>query len=723
MARTQRRIWPFGQRQPKHRYSAQQVAIPDIEATVKQLHAKLDDWQGRVMKYADIVPEVQKGGKFVFNVMDRVTFEIEKFDRATNQWTADDTPEAQGVERRLNLAFRAGRAGQLGHLVEEAYLLVDRTADSGFVFETLGPTEIRSRGNRVEKRVMVDGEKTAWKPITGDTTIIRIYTPDPDDRNKANGPHKPMLGLLETMALELLRDQADATSVLTGNGILLIPTEILPDESDTLDASSTPGSRTGFEDRLEEAMVAPVTDRKRGEAIVPLVLYGSGEDLDKVRHIIPGRKESSGEVGERMDRYVRRYASNIDLPAEVILGTGDTNHWSGWKVDENTWAYHLEPRAQQIADAIYAGLIRHVLANLGRNPDEHRLVPNASAAIAKTDMTGTARDAYRVGAITGEAYMRHAGFDQDDLRPDADELLDAQILGGQTALTAAVGDALRQAPPDRSAAGKSPAVILRQAARFANAQQRRMEALYQRILKAVAEDAARAGREAAKGRDTLAAETGQRVAATAVDDLPFLGYQPGVYFAKYADELEAATNEALTAYLRRIATLSGTDYRAIRSVWEAEFAQRAATVRATAAEFAESIASSSFQSGKPARILNSQVRTLTSQASGGANQLDGAAKNLERPTHAGEDSAVRDTLIDTVGEYATQYTWVVGHPIRPFQPHQDLEGTTWYSWQEFDTLDVDDRNAWLPGTVYYPGDHDGCQCSYEVDFVPKGEAA
>lgn len=703
-----------GKKRLPHRWGAQQVALPSIEDTVKPLHVKPDAWQEKVFKYADIVPEVQKGGKFVFNVMDRITFELERYDRLTNEWQKDDSPDVNAIERKINLAFKAGRAAQLGHLVEECFILVKRVEDNEFDFETLAPGEIRKKGKTgLEKKVMVDGDSSdVWVEVGDDVTCIRVYTPDAKDRHKANGPHKPLLNLLETMALELLSDQRNAISLLAGNGVFLVPTEIIPDEADTNDNSDTPGSRAKFENDLQEAMLLPITDGDRGEAVVPITLYGPSEHLKEVRHIVPKRGESAVETGERMERYRERYAANVDLPKEVILGGADSNHWNVWMVDANTWSYHLEPRGQQIANALYAGLVRSVMRNLGRDPDEMRLVPNAAAVIAKTDISNNAHKAYEKGAIEVEPYLEAIGFDAGDARPDAEELLLIQIEGPQQE-----ADAVATTMPERTAAGgvKNPRSLLRQAARIANQHQARLEKLMRATLDRIAQDAARDGVRNAKQAEALTAETGQRTAA----DIPFLGYEPGKYFDKYADALETSTKTELSNYLRRIATLSGTDYAAIKQIWEVEFEARAAIVRQQAREFAESIASSSFDRGKAARVLNSQVRTLTSNANGGSAPVDTGAKNLNRPTHAGEDPVMRDALSDTEagGSYATQYTWVVGDPMRPFEPHQELAGTTWYSWEEFDALDVSSEDSWLPGTVYFPGDHDGCQCSYEIDFV------
>ncbi len=719
-------------RKPKrapHRYAAHQIAVPVVSESVKQLSAKLDGWQAKVLKYSEIIPEMMTGYLFVHNTMDMVTFEIQRFDRFENEWVTDETPEIQGVNRRVNHAFKAGRAAALMSLVEECYLLVQRSG-SGFNFETLSPTEIKSKADTVEKRVLVDGEQAKWVPIGNDTTIIRIYTPDPSDRDRASGPHKPLLGLLETMALELSRDQADAISVLAGNGILYVPTEVLPDEVDTLDASDTPGSRKGFENALEDAMIATIADRQRGEAIVPITLYGPAEFADSIRHILPTRAETAGESQQKMDSYIERYARSIDLPAQVILGIGDSNHWSDWKVDENTWAYHLRPRAERIADALYAGLVKQVLINLDRDPEQYRLVPDAARAIAKADLSVNAIAAYKLGALKPETLIETIGFDASDMRADAEITLlevltkkvdpisetpnDGSTPTGQTPPTGPASPAASR----RATANANPSLVLRAASRIANQQQRKLETIYRRYLAKIANDAARDGRKAQAYKAKVAA--GAPKVATA--EVPFLGYNPGVYFTKYADEMRTATNDELFTFLRRIASLMGLDYQLVRSVWANEFTQRAEHVAKQAEQISHSIGQRSFDTGKPTRINDNVVRALTSTANGGVNQPNGAAGNTHHPTHAGEDPVMKDALTETVGSYATQYTWKTGHPDRPYPPHQALDGVSWFSWQEFDKLDVPDADSWLPGSVFFPGDHDGCQCEYDIDFVPQSEA-
>jgi len=714
------RLNPFRKPQPPHRYAAQQVAVSALPETVKQLSAKIDEWQRKVLTYAALVPEVMTGYLFVHNTMDRLTFNIERFDRIEQTWVRDTDPAMRGIERKINTAFSAGRAMALQHLVEETYILVRRDAQNRFEFETLGPTEIRTTSNgKAEKRVLVNGEKDEWAQIDADVTIIRAYTPDPSDRNRASGPHKPLLGLLELMALELTSEQSEAINVLAGNGILYIPTEVLPDETDDLDVPATPGSRRHFEDRLEEGMVSVITDRSRGEAVVPLVVYGPAEYANAIVHILPKRQSTAGENSARMDSYISRYAHAIDLPDQVILGTGDSNHWSDWKVDENTWAYHLYPRAQRLADALYAGVVAKVIRNLDRDPDEYRLVPDATKAIAKQDLSRTAIDAYKLGAITPESFVEAIGFDPSDMRVDAEEALLALVNRESTDI-----QPLDPSRPDRVAASKNPRVILRQASKVANAHEAKLRKIYQRFLTRIADDAAADGR-----REDALKPKAEKVAAGQVPFVPFdksLGYEPVKYFARYQAELIESTADELFAYLKRIASLTGFAYNDVRQVWAGEFEQRARAVSIEAEKAASSISRRSFDASKPARVTDATIRTLTTTANGGSTQDAGSANNTSRPTHAGEDPVMSDILGDAVGRYATQYTWVYGDPgtrQHPYPEHEELAGRSWFAWEEFDALDTGGSNDVVDGSVFYPGDHPGCQCEYQIDFVqvPAGE--
>jgi 2'-5' RNA ligase len=83
-------------------------------------------------------------------------------------------------------------------------------------------------------------------------------------------------------------------------------------------------------------------------------------------------------------------------------------------------------------------------------------------------------------------------------------------------------------------------------------------------------------------------------------------------------------------------------------------------------------------------------------------------------------SLIDDLLAEHAGETGTivsTKTWQVGDPLRPFEPHQALDGVSW------DTVDYPPELAADPGEwpyvdVYEPGDHDGCQCELIEDWSP-----
>jgi hypothetical protein len=65
----------------------------------------------------------------------------------------------------------------------------------------------------------------------------------------------------------------------------------------------------------------------------------------------------------------------------------------------------------------------------------------------------------------------------------------------------------------------------------------------------------------------------------------------------------------------------------------------------------------------------------------------------------------------------TGYEWFVGAPNRPFDPHQDLDGQPFSSFD--DEVLAADTSEFPFVDHYFPGDHDGCQC----DFAPTMEAS
>lgn len=78
------------------------------------------------------------------------------------------------------------------------------------------------------------------------------------------------------------------------------------------------------------------------------------------------------------------------------------------------------------------------------------------------------------------------------------------------------------------------------------------------------------------------------------------------------------------------------------------------------------------------------------------------------------DGDTIDGALSSAGLDVTGYVWSWGGADRPFEPHADLDGTEFTS---FDDEALANPSDWPPVDYFYVGDHDGCSCSVELSIV------
>lgn len=118
---------------------------------------------------------------------------------------------------------------------------------------------------------------------------------------------------------------------------------------------------------------------------------------------------------------------------------------------------------------------------------------------------------------------------------------------------------------------------------------------------------------------------------------------------------------------------------------------------------------------KDGRDAYSLARSVESVGAGGqpsvsANgQPTGAA-----PRTVMDDDEFRAMILDE-GAAEPRYQWEHGTPPKPFGPHEELDGVTWTAEDELEVLA--NPNDFPRAASYFPGDHDGCTCRYDIEFV------
>jgi hypothetical protein len=65
---------------------------------------------------------------------------------------------------------------------------------------------------------------------------------------------------------------------------------------------------------------------------------------------------------------LRRLALGMDVPPEIMLGTGEASHWQAWQVDESTLRVHTVPLLQLITGSLTEGWFRPALREIPLSP-------------------------------------------------------------------------------------------------------------------------------------------------------------------------------------------------------------------------------------------------------------------------------------------------------------------------------------------------------------------
>lgn len=387
--------------------AAGQVIRGGSPSTPKAVLRRQQKWQERVLVYADSVPEVSHAADFVAKTTAKVHILVE-----------DGSPQNVAVIAKQLKHFPMGRAAELIFLVGECLVMFRYKAEeSHTVWKVLAPGEFEIPQRN--KPLKIKGKSGKMGEVGPEWRYFRIWDPCRRDRYAATSPHRAMLDLLESMYVHQLADAAIATSRLAGAGILFLPNDLAPSMPRTESGRPEPGSMEELIENLAQAMVESLRDRTSEDAFVPFMMTGDGEFGAMIRHILMERADDADAFASRMEEYAKRYGRSVPLPMEVVTGMGPANHWTAWKVDENTWSYYLAPLVGMILSALEERFADPLAGLLGDPGASVTLTADPRDVVAKPDRTDAAIRARQLGILSAEATLRYAGFDPErDIEPD-----------------------------------------------------------------------------------------------------------------------------------------------------------------------------------------------------------------------------------------------------------------------------------------------------------------
>lgn len=324
------------------------------------------DWKNRAWHYFDTVGELGYVCEWISASLSRVKIIPSSINPSTGQPTLSCDDE---TVNRIVADIAGGPAGQAAMLRRlatgltvpgEAWIAVIlRDADGAPMEEwhILSADEIVDRGGDVTLRLQ-DGTDHVFNVDTD--LLFRVHRPHPRNSRDSFSLTRSAMPILAEIERTTAAIDGAGKSRLAGNGLLLVPQEISAPKSVAPRAANPdapgletqqqvtvdqPVTATDIMQQLQQVMTTAIRDQTSAAALVPIVLKAPGDTLDKIRHIKLDSEVTQTNL-ETRDRAIRRLALSLDVPAEVLTGMSQGNHWCvdteteimtrrGWKTLEN----------------------------------------------------------------------------------------------------------------------------------------------------------------------------------------------------------------------------------------------------------------------------------------------------------------------------------------------------------------------------------------------------
>lgn len=403
----------------------------------------IQPWQQQSMFFYQTVGEAWYAAQFYARALSKLRVYAAVRDDSGEVKELPPTDEASKLLARVQ--DRNGGTGQLfasyGRLMfiaGEGYLTVTTDdAEDDEEWEFLSPDElrvtpgggyVRYRAPGIDAESLSDAPDDSFVPMNDgrkQAVVYRLWRRHPQYSGWADSPMHGVLNLFEELSLLQLAVGARAKSRAAGAGILYVPNE--------LSFGSADGQRNDdplvdpFQRALQAVMTTAISTPGSASAVAPLVLRGpaqiGGIPASQALFMlqIHDPLQTYPETGLR-EECIKRIATGLDMPPELLLGMTDANHWTAWQIDDATWTAHLQPVADQLVSDLNAAYLRPACkqANIANWRD---IVVGYDAAeiVNHPDRAKDAKELNKQGLLKGSVTLEAAGFNPEYDTMDGDE--------------------------------------------------------------------------------------------------------------------------------------------------------------------------------------------------------------------------------------------------------------------------------------------------------------
>lgn len=268
-----------------------------------------------------------------------------------------------------------------------------------------------------------DGAFTRRIP-DGSALVFRVYKPLPECPWLADAPGMSLLQTLRELEEISKFKAAQTDSRLANAGIYPIPTGL----DFAIDDQTPPGAES-LQRAVVEAANASLQGKGSAAQISPIFFEVPPELLPHMlKEPIRFGSVMSDQIKTLEEMALYQLAVGLNLPPEVVLGTGKSTQWSAWEIGESAVKYHIEPLLSIILDAIQVSYFNAALRKIGKDPRRFALQADTSALTVRPNRATDAFNLYNadVPALSAKALRFYNDFKETDA-PTEEEITQRQV--------------------------------------------------------------------------------------------------------------------------------------------------------------------------------------------------------------------------------------------------------------------------------------------------------
>lgn len=262
----------------------------------------------------------------------------------------------------------------------------------------------------------IQRQSGAWEILESDTLVVKVWRPHKRFPWEADSPARKALTSLRELRRTAQYIDATLVSRLSGAGFLVIPAE-----ASFPTAPGEPDGQHPFITEVKEVMMTAVKNPGTASQIVPIPIVIPGEHADKFK-LLNWETQLSERILDIRESALRHASVTLDIPAEILTGMGDINHWGQWQIEESAIKVHAEPLLEVITSALTRGFLHPVLEAQGVDPEGVFVWADTSDLTGSPDQSENMFRLYDRGEASGEALRRAVPGANEGDEPDEDQL-------------------------------------------------------------------------------------------------------------------------------------------------------------------------------------------------------------------------------------------------------------------------------------------------------------